>query len=135
MRSCAAPACSTASRPSRCKSFQSPGANALDVAPGGPSHRQSAWRATFLPDSVHGSPTIHGFRAGIARVGCDDPAGSDPAGGDRSGVLRSWRASLIPLLAVPVFAGRHVRHHVLDGLLSQYAVPVRFGIVYRHRRR
>ena len=39
--------------------------------------------------------------------------------------LQTWRASIIPLVAVPVSLDRHVRGDADDGLLAEHAVAVR----------
>lgn len=47
--------------------------------------------------------------------------------------LQTWRASIIPLLAVSDLRGRHLRRAVSAGLLAQYPQPVRAGAGDRHR--
>ena len=49
--------------------------------------------------------------------------------------LQTWRASIIPLLAVPVSIDRHVRGAAPVRLLDQRAEPVRAGAGDRHRGR
>ena len=48
--------------------------------------------------------------------------------------LQTWRASIIPLLAVPVSIDRHVRGAVPLRLLDQRADALRAGARHRHRR-
>ena len=48
--------------------------------------------------------------------------------------LQTWRASIIPLVAVPGLAHRHVRGDAGDGLLAEHAVALRPRALDRHRR-
>ena len=48
--------------------------------------------------------------------------------------LQSWRASVIPLVAIPVSLRRHVRRAAGVRLLAQHAVAVRARPRHRHRR-
>jgi HAE1 family hydrophobic/amphiphilic exporter-1 len=48
--------------------------------------------------------------------------------------LQNWRATLIPMIAVPVFADRHVRVFPAARLFDQHAQLVRIGAGHRPRR-
>jgi len=49
--------------------------------------------------------------------------------------LQTWRASIVPLIAVPVVGGRHLRRAVCARLLDQHTDLVRPRAGDRHRRR
>ena len=49
--------------------------------------------------------------------------------------LQTWRASIIPLIAVPVSVRRHLRGSLSARLFHQHALAVRPGARDRHRRR
>ncbi len=129
--------CSTTSRRSAIPIFQAPGSNAIQISDnvredhGGAQEEHAGGRGLqdrLRSDAVRPLPrsrrVIHTLLEAMALVVLVVIL-----------FLQTWRASIIPLLAVPVSLDRHLCGDVRGRLLDQCAEPVRAGARDRHRGR